>query len=159
MTHPPYSRPSDTVEFANIKARQRQLSRPRNPRWLYLTPIAPAGTPDDYVSGDPLYSALVAPWENFGTDDDGNVYPPSAYRRFEGKTQIRLALRAVDADMLTLTDSLITTLPDPTFWPKHRYLKDVVVGFDGSGTGTIAFNPDGTLVFIRQSNVINGGTA
>ena len=143
MSGKPPRRISTASITQNQEERLRDVENPRNPPWMYLTPVAPAAIPDDYVNSYVAYAPFEDPWVNIGTDANGRAVAPSAFRIFEGKIQLRLACTGGEMD----APSLIATLP-VGFRPAQVQPFDVVMGDDKLQRGSIELRSNGELWFL-----------
>jgi hypothetical protein len=145
-TVPVWQRTDTPVVEAQHEKRLRLLEKPRNPRWMYVTPVAPATTPTDYLSGYAGYAAFESPWGNIGTAPD-----PTAFRMREGKPELRLAVTGGE----DLTNSLIFTLP-AGFRPTGLNVLLVPVGDPPTAVGVVTVTAAGAVTWIGY---VVGGTA
>lgn len=146
MNIPVWQRTDSTTIEGDHDKRLKTLERPRNPRWMYVTPTAPATTPIDYISGYAGYAAFESPWGNIGTAPD-----PTAYRMREGKPELRLAVTGGE----DLTNSLIFTLPTG-FRPTGLNVLLVPVGDPVTSIGAVTVSSAGAVKWI---GFLVGGTA
>lgn len=142
------TRLNQTVVATRHGEELRDLTQPRNPPWLYVIPIAPAATPDDYVAGYAAYPSFVGAWANIGTDGNGFPTAPTAFRVFEGKLQLRFACTGDEAG----APSLIYTIPDG-YRIDHVEPIDVVVGADKLQRGTVEVRPSGEVWFLGVTHL------
>lgn len=142
MTKQP-SRVTRSSVATGHETRIRRVETPRDPPWLYFTPVAPAAIPDDYITGYAAYVPFEPTWQNIGVDFNGRAVPATSFRIFEGKLQVRFFCTGDEAN----APSLIGTLPTG-FRPNELHPIDVVMGDDKLSRGTIEVRADGEVWFM-----------
>jgi hypothetical protein len=116
--------------------------------WHYFTPIAPADTPPDLISGDPDSGAFVAPWGNIAGA------PPAGWRLAAGGIEVQLGgVTGGEANPGTVIANLPAVAPAPY---------DDTPQFAGVGTDELArvlVRTDRSVYFQGPFAGGGGGTA